>query len=67
MLCHVLDDVKETLKDQLTDADGNISEIDIDQYFDTDPFLDLDTEYKQSKFYREHFNLIVSNNLLLQS
>lgn len=54
MLAHVLDDVKASLKDKL-------GEVDIDECFDVDPFCGLETEALQSKFYREHFNLVVSD------
>lgn len=55
MFLHVLDDVKASVKGRL----GN-SEVDIAECFDVDPFRGLDTEYLQTKFYREHFNLVVS-------
>lgn len=60
MVVNVLDDVKLAVKSHVGDAE-------IDDCFDVDPLQGLDTEYLQSKFYRENFNLIVSclvSNLL---
>lgn len=58
MIFHVFEDVKISIRDRLRDID--VGEVDIDQCFDIDPFQGLDTQYSQSRFYREHFNLIVS-------
>lgn len=49
----ILDQVKASVKDLIGDTD-------IDECFDIDPFKGLDTEYLQTKFYREHFSYIVS-------
>lgn len=51
-IAHVLDDVKASVKQR-------VGEIYIDDCFDVDPFEGLGTEYLQTKFYREHFHLLV--------
>lgn len=50
---NVLNEVKESVKQQ-------ISEADVDDCFNVDPFEGLNTEYLQTKFYQRHFNLVVS-------
>lgn len=59
MVLHILDDVKECVESKL-DIGGRS---DIDGCFDVDPFQGLDTEYLQTKFYQEHFNLVVNFSL----
>ncbi len=56
VITHVLDDAKKSLKEHV--GDGAL----IDSCFDAvpDPFLLLETEFLQTKFYRENFNLVVS-------
>ena len=56
MLAHVLDEVKAKVKQR-------VGEIDIEDCFDVDPFEGLSTEYFQTKFYREYFDLVVSSCL----
>lgn len=58
MVRHVLDDVKESVKEKLREAVQG--DQDIDGCFDVDTFRGLDTEHLQTKFYKDHFNLIVS-------
>ena len=58
MVQHVLEDVRGQVKETLATVD--IDDLDLDKCFDIDPFQDLNTEYSQVKFYREHFNLVVS-------
>lgn len=53
MMTHILDGVKASVKQCVGD-------IDVDRYFDVDPFEDLGTEYLQTKFYQEYFHLVVS-------
>lgn len=53
MMARVLDDVKASVKHR-------VGEIDIEDCFDVDPFEGLGSEYLQTKFYREHFDLVVS-------
>ncbi len=53
ILAHTLDDVKASIKHR-------ICEVDIDDCFNVNPFEGLNTEYFQTKFYQDHFNLIVS-------
>lgn len=60
MVSHVFEDVKTSIKDRLSTFD--IGECNIDQCFDVDLFQGLETEYSQSKFYRDHFNLVVCLN-----
>lgn len=55
MMANVLDYVKESVKQRVGEID-----VDIDDCFEVDPFDALSTEYLQTKFYREQFNLVVS-------
>lgn len=54
MVAHILEDVKISVKNKVGD-------VDIEDCFNADPFWGLETEALQSKFYREHFDLVVSS------
>lgn len=58
----VIADVENAIKFKLA-SEGVITTIDIVQgcFTNVNPFEGLETEYKQSKFYKEHFNLVVSD------
>ena len=55
----VCESVRESIQ---SSVDSGCSSMDIAAHFDDreDPFASLQTEYRQSKFYREHFGLVVS-------
>ena len=54
MVGYLMEDIKSKLTEELK-ADTNF------ECFEwKDPFMDLDTEYLQHKFYKKHFGLIVS-------
>lgn len=55
ILNHTLDDIKSSIKHE-------IGEVDMDRFFDINPFEGLSTEHLQTKFYCEHFGLIVSKH-----
>lgn len=59
MISFTIDDVEEKIKKQLVDQG---IELDICKCFEAvrNPFIHLETEYMQNKFYEENFNLIVS-------
>ena len=59
MLKYVFDDVKVSVSRKL-----NIDEVDIEDCFDTDLFEGLETEYLKTKFYHDHFNLVVGSYLM---
>jgi len=56
--------IKEALHNILNEVKASVKrrtgEADIDDCFDIDPFEGLNTEYLQTKFYQQHFNLVVS-------
>ena len=55
MVSYIIHDLKSKLTEKLEGVD-----VDVTGCFDcTDPFVDLDTEYLQHKFYQQHFGLIV--------
>lgn len=60
---NVCDSVQESVRSSL---DSGFSSMDVAACFDDhrDPFSSLQTEYKQSKFYREEFVLVVSCGLV---
>ncbi len=55
LLKYLLDDVKESVCQNLS-----IDETNIQDCFNVDPFEGLETEYLQTKFYINHFNLVVN-------
>lgn len=55
MVHFVLEGVKQSVQATL----GDKLDVDIDLCFDVDPFQELTSEYLQTKFFRDHFNLIV--------
>ena len=55
----VVADVEEAVKSKL--ASEGVTTIIHGCFRDVNPFETLETEYKQSKFYKEHFNLVVSD------
>jgi hypothetical protein len=61
----VVADVENAVKFKL--ASEGVTTIDIVQgcFTNVNPFEGLETEYKQSKFYKEHFNLVVSDYSIL--
>ena len=54
----VVADVEEAVKSKL--ASEGVTTIIHECFRDVNPFEGLETEYKQSKFYKENFNLVVS-------
>lgn len=59
MISFAMDDVEEDIKKHLVEQGV---ELNISKCFEAvcNPFLYLETEYMQNKFYQENFNLIVS-------
>ena len=54
-------DVKKHILETLDEERFEVPAVLLDQVFPSlNPFLGLKTEYQQTKFYRENFNLIVS-------
>lgn len=62
MMEYAFKDIKMSIQSQLHEVHLNL-----DQCFNINLFEGLETEYLQSKFYLEHFNLVVSNNLHLST
>ena len=58
MISFAVDDLEEKVKQHLVDQG---LELDTSKCFEAvcNPFIYLETEYMQNKFYQEHFNLIV--------
>ena len=63
LLAHSLSTVKASVRDVLGSAGINFSEVEgLDEAFQNVPdvFQGLETAYKQEKYFRENFNLVVS-------
>lgn len=59
----VVADIKETVHSKLTE--NGVTTTLYECFQEVNPFEGLDTEYKQTKFYKEHFNLVVSLQLCM--
>ena len=53
----VITDIEEVIQSKL--GDESVATVIHECFQDVNPFEGLETEYKQSKFYKEHFNLVV--------
>lgn len=61
---YVVEDVKSaverTLRENCIVSSGDDLHVLDSCYEDVNPFIGLESEYKQTKFYKTHFNLVVS-------
>ena len=66
MVSFAVDDIEEAVKKHLNDCGVTMENAHLDSQFEAlrNPFLNLQTEYLQTRFYREKFNLVVSSLLL---
>ena len=62
MVSFAVDDIEEAVKKHLNDCGVPTQNAQLDAQLEVmrDPFSSLQTEYLQTKFYREKFNLVVS-------
>jgi len=67
MIRYTLEDAKESIEQKLqlhcTEMGVQLPDIS-DCFANIDPFSGLESEYMQTKFYKENFNLVVSENVL---
>lgn len=67
MIKYTLEDAKESIEQKLqlhfTQLGVQLPDIS-DCFANIDPFSGLESEYMQTKFYKENFNLVVSENML---
>lgn len=66
MVSFAVDDIEEAVKKHLNDCGVTMQDTQLAAQFEVmrDPFSSLQTEYLQTKFYREKFNLVVSSFFL---
>ena len=67
MMSFAVDDIGEIITEYLTSQgmSVNIPELEAQLEAMRNPFVSLETEYMQNKFYRENFNLVVRYLILL--